>query len=528
MRPRGEQAASSEMPRGDSSREQPRPAETPGGAEGSQRARDRWEHRPADPDTFLDDPEYLGVGDETWPEVRRTFREIVEGEYEEAAICWGIGSGKTYLASLLVSYLVHRALCREDPQRALGLAPGALISFMNMAPTGDQARRVVFGEIRERMASSPWFREHGGMKKATQRELRFAKNVAVLAGNSAETYPLGYNLLVAVMDEAGWLVRGEASGHDAAEEIYHALQRRVRSRFPHDGLVVMISSPRHEEDFLERKLREAEREQAIYASRKATWEVRPVEQFGEETFEFRGEQVPMQYRREFERDPERAWRDLGAKSTRTLTAFVPDLTALEACCDPGRTHPIDERGLLETAFRAQDSQPRFIHVDLGHTRDACGIAMAHLVKTDGEPLAVVDFVERIEPPPGGETEFRSVRERIYELRRRGFAIQQVSFDGWQSIDSRQTLRRKGFTVKEVSVDRTPGAYCTLRDIIMARRARWYRYEPLLAELRGLELVRGAKVDHRRGGSKDVADAVAGAVSEAVSATGGAELRARIA
>jgi hypothetical protein len=104
----------------------------------------------------------------------------------------------------------------------------------------------------------------------------------------------------------------------------------------------------------------------------------------------------------------------------------------------------------------------------------------------------------------------------------------VSFDGWQSIDSRQMLRQQGFAVKEVSVDRSEQPYRTLRDLVVARRVRWYRYEPLLQELRGLEWVRGVKVDHGRGGSKDVADAVAGAVSEARAGSGGAQLRARVA
>jgi hypothetical protein len=464
-------------------------------------------------------------------------------EFQEVAVCWGIGSGKTYLASLIITYLAYETLCLADPQRHYGLAPGALIAFMNMAPSGDQARRVVFGEIRQRVAGSPWFQAHGGTPKATRGELLFAKNVAVLAGNSAETYPLGYNLLGAVMDEANWLVRGEARGHDAAEEIYHALQRRVRSRFPHDGLVVMISSPRHEEDFLERKLREAEEEPTIYGSRRATWEVRPRKLYEGPTFEFRGKAVPIEYRREFERDPDRAWRDLGAEATRAVTAFLPDVAAIEACCDPELSPPWGDGGQLAPWFVARDDTPRFVHVDLGHTRDACGIAMVHIEATGdpnlgsqepgasgtaSEPMAVVDYVERIQPPRGGEVEFRAVRERIYELRRRGFVIAQVSFDGWQSIDSRQMLRQQGFAVKEVSVDRSEQPYRTLRDLVVARRVRWYRYEPLLQELRGLEWVRGVKVDHGRGGSKDVADAVAGAVSEARAGSGGAQLRARVA
>jgi len=53
------------------------------------------------------------------------------------------------------------------------------------------------------------------------------------------------------------------------------------------------------------------------------------------------------------------------------------------------------------------------------------------------------------------------------------------------------------------------------------------YEPLKRELRSLEIIRGRKVDHPPRGSKDVADAAAGAVSEAVRAWGGGEIQGHV-
>jgi len=55
----------------------------------------------------------------------------------------------------------------------------------------------------------------------------------------------------------------------------------------------------------------------------------------------------------------------------------------------------------------------------------------------------------------------------------------------------------------------------------------YHYPPFIEEAAQLEIVREQKVDHPRGGSKDVTDAVAGAVSEALLSPGTSVLRGHV-
>jgi len=292
----------------------------------------------------------------------------------------------------------------------------------------------------------------------------------------------------------------------------------------------MISSPRHRGDFLERKLEEAKANPKIYASRKATWELKPQGTYHGETFECQGLHVPVEYHDEFERNEHRAIRDLAARPVETFSPFFPDVTVLERAIDPDLVHPFDETGRLKDWYRPHDDAPRYIHVDLALTKDACGIAMAHCEQDpthDDKPTVVVDFMLQIRPPAGGEIQFSSVRELIVRLAERGFNIAQVTFDSYQSADSRQILRRKGLNVELVSVDQTIEHYETLKELLNEGRIRCYRYEPLLRECRGLELIQGTKVDHRPGGSKDVADAVTAAVSQAVSHWGAGEIRAHI-
>ena len=84
--------------------------------------------------------------------------------------------------------------------------------------------------------------------------------MVVLPGNSSETFPLGLNVLCATMDEASYFVETPDGRREAAEEVYLALQRRIRSRFGEQGLMLIASSPRHADDFIMRKLAEAETE----------------------------------------------------------------------------------------------------------------------------------------------------------------------------------------------------------------------------------------------------------------------------
>ncbi len=486
-----------------------------------------FEERPAPIRDFILSEDYLDLSEEVYPAIVDVLEEVFEGDYTEAALCWGIGAGKSYAASLAIAYQLHCALCLREPQRYYGIGRGSTISFLNMSTNGDQARRVVFGEILRRIEVSPWFKQH--RPKVMSRELRFPKDIVVICGNSAETYPLGYNVLGAVIDEASWLVESDGGRYDAAEEIYNALQRRIMSRFLDQGLLIMISSPRHRGDFLERKLEEAKTHSRIYASRRATWEMKPARCFSGETFECEGLQIPVEYEPEFQRNRLRALRDLGARPAEAFVPFIPDAEVLERAIDASMIAPFDEHGQLRPDLPRPGPRPRYIHVDLGLTRDACGIAMAYCepsAEARDRPVAVVELMHRIEPPPNGEIQFAWVRELILTLARR-YSVAQVSYDGYQSVDSLQILRRRGLRVKTVSVDRTLGPYETLKELLNEGRLRWYRYEPVLQECRGLEFVNGERVDHRQGGSKDVADAVAGAVGEAVLVWRQGELRGQI-
>lgn len=153
-------------------------------------------------------------------------------------------------------------------------------------------------------------------------------------------------------------------------------------------------------------------------------------------------------------------------------------------------------------------------------------------------LVDVELILQLKAAPGSEIRFSRIREILYWLRdHRGFRFLQSSYDGWQSVDAIQTLEARGFDVDTLSVDRNITPYETFKsakyeDRVALPCAHGQTASTTLNELRAmaragdpcailqielmqLEIINGKKIDHPPHGSKDLADAVCGAVFHAV-------------
>jgi len=88
-----------------------------------------------------------------------------------------------------------------------------------------------------------------------------------------------------------------------------------------------------------------------------------------------------------------------------------------------------------------------------------------------------------------------------------------------SVDTIQILKKKGIRAEYLSVDRSIEPYQTLKESIYGGNISCHKMEVLLDELSRLEITKAQKVDHPPGSSKDVADAVCGAVYMCVKEAG---------
>lgn len=452
-------------------------------------------------------------------------------------------SGKSFSSEILGCYSAHHLLCLEDAHKNYHLGKDKKITLINMGINATQAQETVFTGIRSFIEKSPFFR--GFNPKILEGSIEFQKEKILLtSGNSKSTTPLGYNIFFATLDEASFFLDNDNKSN--AEEIYLALQRRIVSRFRNEGLLVMISSPRYVGDFIMKKLEESKKNPKIYGVQLPTWKIKslitqdlqtkfyfntetgsvedkkPITKDGVDLIEdkdFKATskywEIPGEYKTSFIKNPDKAKRDFGAVPSLTLEAFDRDNQIIDREVNKERESPIDKQGRFKDWFKCDDEEPRYIHIDLGLKKDACGFCMVSpngIDDTGGESKmkVKVDLMLQIKPPEGGEVRFSNVRQIIYSLEQRGFNIAKVTFDGWQSADSLQILEAKGYEAELLSVDRTIQPYDTLKELLHTGRLDFYEFEPFKKEYIQLELIKGKKVDHPPNGSKDCTDAAAGA------------------
>jgi len=439
----------------------------------------------------------------------------------------------SYIASKAMEYMVFRLLCFKDPARYFNFAKGTKIAFINISKSFSQAKDIVFGEIKNRLDNSPWFSKFYPADPRIKSKMRLPKNIYILPLGSNEEAPLGYNIFGAVIDEASFHVI--TKDKDYAFEAYNQIKKRIKSRFLSRGKLFIITSPRYVYDFAENKFRD-DTNKKLFKMRTPLWEATPKEFYsgkkfdlGEYIKEREGVKIPIEYEDEFKQNPEKALRDYGAEPSMAIQGLFRDPTIIPSAVNKSRKSPINISGSFEDWFinsrsnKKYDPEKRFIHVDLALNKegkgDCAGIAMGKfngwekLRTLDGKierrPKIYIDYMEKIRARPKEEILFSDVRNKIYKLRDMGYNIALVSYDGWQSIDSIQTLKEKGFHVQVLSVDKTTEPYYTLKEALLTDRLDFYYNKDLISELQQLEEVNGRKIDHPRRGSKDLSDAVAG-------------------
>lgn len=528
-------------------------------------AHPEFEQRPATIREFVGE-DYLNIEKTVRPAVMAELETIIGptiradriAEYSQAIFTGGIGIGKTTIASIILPYLVHWVLCLKDPQSFFGLMPGSRIAFMQMSTSEKQALEVIFADVKARIEYSPWFQENYQFDPKRKNQLRFAKDIWILPGDSKETTFEGYNILGGILDEAD--SHQVTKLKDYAEQGYTTIYSRITSRFQDRGFLLIIGQTKRANGFAARKYDEFKKDPESYAVRMTIWESFGWERYTNadgtrDSFWYDPKrfdiipsgaamlltskdhliEVPNLYKKDFLNNPGKALRDLAGIPPATANPFIPLVERIENCRDlwvlrNGEVSPVDARGNFEKWFRSHDPVKRILHLDMAYSGDGDGLGMAmghvpEMVERDGEwkPFIEFDFLLRWQAPPGKEIFLGDVRRLIFDLKEvHKFRLKRVTMDGFQSIDTRQQLMKRRIESDLLSVDRVTAPYEELRDAIYEERVAFppymtfYRYddtEPTEIAIKELsELVEGEKkVDHPENGSKDVADAMAGVV-----------------
>jgi hypothetical protein len=530
-----------------------------------------FEEKPVDAKTFVESSDYLGQ-----PPLSTIQYDIVEamsqiykkedlqelyGDTEgaryyekytknEIILQLGKGSGKDFTSTVACAYIVYKLLCLKDPARYFGKPSGDAIDLINVAINAQQAKNVFFKGFKTKIEKSPWF---AGKYNAKADSVEFDKTITVYSGHSERESHEGLNLLLAVLDEISGFASEVGTGNEqgkTAENIYKAFRGSVDSRFPDLGKVVLLSFPRYQGDFISKRYDDviAEKETVekkhifimnenlphddpnnqfeinweeddivsykvpkILALKRPTWEVNPTRKIDD-------------FKLAFYTDLGDAMMRFACVPTFASDAFFKQKEKLEKCMNT--RNPLDSFRRFDETFKADPEKVYYIHADLAQKHDKCAVAIAHVDKwvniqviKDYEqvaPIVVVDAVAWWEPRAEGPVNLSEVKQWIINLRREGFNIGMVSFDRWQSFDIQNELQAVGIRTETVSVAKKH--YEDLAMMIYEERVAIPMIPILLEEMSELKIMKGNRVDHPRKKSKDLADAVCGAVFGAISHT----------
>lgn len=504
---------------------------------------DVFEFEPAPLAVFVRDKQFLGLpplGDKQYEAVEyatqiykhKTIKALgwqKRRNIKEVVLLWGKGSGKDFVARVIHLRIAYLLLCLKNPQAyyyhadmRVGMEP---IHLLNTASTKEQAGNVFFSPLRKYVKASPFFR---GRCDALTTEIRFDKGIYLYSGHSEAEAHEGLNLIAVVLDEIAAFktddevadlkrMRLRKNMPQSASSLYDFATTSVTTRFPDVGKVILLSFPRFRGDFIMQRYDAGLRDPKTYTSKGATYEINPTKKKSD----FASDKIknPQLYAARIEANPGVA-----------EDAFFKNETAISRAFSKEIDPPVED-DRFKNWFVCQDEFPRYGHVDLAKNRCRAAFAFSHaydviqreIKMKDSKtlvidlPLIRLDVIMYFEAPHGGEIDFEQIVERILEFKNeRGFQINLLTFDGYNSVFMMQTLEKKGIPVDEQSVDRTREAYETWQDVIYDGRFTSY-YNKILVEEEMPFLIddKGRKIIHRLGKSKDGTDAVAGSVNNCI-------------
>ena len=260
-------------------------------------------------------------------------------------------------------------------------------------------------------------------------------------------------------------------------------------------------------------------------------------------------EVPIEFYAEFYENIERALCDFAGVSSSDITKYIAGYR-LQAVKKKELKNPFT-KDIIEVGNGPEDktqyydffdmnlvdehmkSKPLYIHLDMSLSGDRTGIAGVWIKgkkpSVEGETPSKdlyyqLAFSIAVKAPRGFQVSFEKNRQFIYWLKEKGFRIKGVSSDTYQSADLKQQLIAKGYKYDIISVDRVETLddgktklckpYHYFRNTLYEERIEMYDSELLTTELLGLERNSAGRIDHPdsgQSGSKDVSDAVCGAL-----------------
>ena len=195
--------------------------------------------------------------------------------------------------------------------------------------------------------------------------------------------------------------------------------------------------------------------------------------------------IPAELRRNYLANRIEFTRNLACWPMTAQSPFYRRHSTLFEVIDHSRENPWNFRAkqfLPGFECRKNDEHFRYLHFDLSETRDRTGFALCHApfhvdreilagedVETIRLPFFFFDLIGIIEVSKTEELDFQIIPDLVFELIHRGFYIDLVTLDRFQSSHTLSILRDRGISCGKLSVDRT--AYKLISEKVVDTQGR---------------------------------------------------------
>lgn len=486
-----------------------------------------------------------------------------------------LGTAKSFSAIVRFLYRMCVLNCFEKPHfafKSFDASVNIVLYLISAKPKVTE--KEIYGPIRTYVEMMPFFQKSPiQYDRRMESEIIFDNKVKLVPAKSNDpTNMLSVAILDGLMDEANFfevISNSKKSDQganlfDQAQTTFEILRKRRTTRFFTNHLkfggTYILSSTLHERDFTSRligDLQSGKLTESHEILRYRKWDVAPENMFVGGWFDYRVptkdlepliidnlkeyesvegkvqgrvERVPEQYKSDFQINPYKAQRDHLGIPYVALEPFIhlshkvheamidkPLLTTKDIyVLAKGDGYPTVAKDGLPSDL----ATPRYVHIDLSTTSDRAAIAISKVVGSkydeasfSHKPIVEVEYAIAIEPTPAHPIDIAKIRTFVSDLKHKyKMNILKVTFDQFQSQESRITLHNQGICTELLSVDRTPAPYEQLKSSIYDGTVKLCKSALLADELCALTVVnRGKtyKVDHPATSSKDLADAVCG-------------------
>ena len=214
----------------------------------------------------------------------------------EVILTGSLGTGKTTIANIILLRLLYELSCYDSIPLVYNLMASSKMAFAYFNVTMSQAEITGYGQLREMIDNSSYFREHFPRNVKKNSAIEFPQANTLVRFASDESHTIGTNLFGSILDEANFykgdggstVTKSVKEVQSKAKKIYTAIRNRGKSRFTKDGvnnsLSILVSSTMYDTSFTEERIQATKDDPHTYVIDAKIWEVKPEGTYSKERF----------------------------------------------------------------------------------------------------------------------------------------------------------------------------------------------------------------------------------------------------